>query len=161
MEPNRRMEYAFQKRYRGCGHTINTFGWYNEEADVQFRSSFQKGQPLVYFQYKCEDCRARQNIGDSNIKFLLTGLRTQIDGYVKKMQELSNETKELKISINKKDVEIQKAREQSVKYHESWMRVLARQEKQDGELRTLHQEKKDYEAEVQNKNIFSILPPHN
>ena len=61
-----RLEYAYQNRFRGCGHTIHRFGWYNEEADFQFRAGLQ---PLVYFEGKCEDCRARQNIGHSNIRF--------------------------------------------------------------------------------------------
>jgi hypothetical protein len=140
-----RLEYAYRDRFPGCGHTIRRFGWNNEEADVQFRAGIQ---PLVYFEGKCEDCRARQNIGDSNISSLLNALRTEVDCYVTKLHEFSTENKELKKSISKKDVEIQKAREQSVNYRATWTKILAIKEKQDGELRTLSQEKKNYEAEI-------------
>jgi predicted nucleic acid-binding Zn-ribbon protein len=140
-----RLEYAYRDRFPGCGHTIRRFGWNNEEADVQFRAGIQ---PLVYFEGKCENCRARQNIVDSNISSLLNALRTEVDCYVTKLHEFSTENKELKKSISKKDVEIQKAREQSVNYRATWTKILAIKEKQDGELRTLSQEKKNYEAEI-------------
>jgi predicted nucleic acid-binding Zn-ribbon protein len=140
------MEYAYQKRYRGCGHTIHSFGW-DERTDAQFEAC---DQPLVYLEGECQDCRARQNIGDSNINFLITSLRTQINGYVEKMQEFNAENKQLKTSITKKDYEIRKIRDQSEKYRAAWTKVLATNpgEEQDGELRTHHQEKEDHEAEI-------------
>jgi hypothetical protein len=137
MELNRRLEYSYQKRYRPCGHTIHSFGWGNESRDAQFRAG---GPVLVYFEEKCEDCKARQNIGDSNINFLLTALRTQIDGYVRRMHEFS-------ISIRSKNTEIQKVRQQSLEHRTAWTRALSTEKKQAAELQTLRQEKKHYEAE--------------
>jgi hypothetical protein len=148
MEPNRRLEYAYQERYDECGHTIHIFGRRNERTDAQFEAG---DQPLVHLDGDCEDCKVRQVYRDGkfNIRLEITSVRNLFDEYVKKLHEFSTENMQLKTSIIKKDIEIQKIREQSAEYRDDCTkRVLRIERKQADELHTLRREKRDSEAEI-------------
>jgi hypothetical protein len=145
MDPNRRIEYAFQKRYSRCGHTINIFGRWDKRADAQFEAG---AQPVVHLDGKCADCEVRQMYSDGDRHFSVTSVRTLKDFHVKKLHKFSTEIMQLKTSISKKDIEIQKTREQSAEYCDAWTRTLGIERKQADELHTLRQEKRNYEAEI-------------
>ena len=106
MEPNRRLEYAYQERYNDCGHTIHRFGRRNGRTDAQFEAG---DQPLVYLNGNCEDCKVSQIYRDGKVRLSVTGVRNLFDEYVKKLHEFSTENMQLKTSISKKDVEYRKA----------------------------------------------------
>jgi hypothetical protein len=145
MESKSLLEYAFQRRYRGCGHTLNYFGGCNEKTDAQFRAG---DQPFVHLDGECTDCKLRQVYPVGKILHNITSVRNSFDAFVKKLHEFSTENRQLKTSISKKDIEIQKTREQSTEYRDAWTRVLAIEKNQNVELQTLRQEKEDQEAKI-------------
>jgi hypothetical protein len=78
-------EYYYQKHYQ-CGHTINRFGWCNNELYDQFKEGRMPFHRLADF---CPDCKSRQVLGGPSLGEHTTILRAQINGYAIKLDEFS------------------------------------------------------------------------
>lgn len=155
-------EYYYQKHYQ-CGHTINRFGWCNNELYDQFKEGRMPFHRLADF---CPDCKSRQVLGGPSLGEHTTILRAQINGYAIKLDEFSRrmskqaaELQQLRLKSTEDGAELKRLHyvlhDQTTKVN---LQVLARQrmeKEKSAEIEKLMASLKANEAEAEKQKSIA------
>jgi hypothetical protein len=156
-------EYYYQRHYGKCSHTINRFGWCNNELYDQFKEG---RMPFLRLNDFCSDCKSRQELAGNNLDEHTTILRAQINGYAIKLDEFSRrmskqaaELQQLRLKSTEDGAELKRLHyvlhDQTTKVN---LQVLARQrmeKEKNAEIEKLMASLKASEAEAEKQKSIA------
>lgn len=138
------LEYYYQKQLAWCGHTINRFGKGSPNLDKQYKAG---KIPRLFLNDMCSNCTARQKLSGQSPDTHISVLRSQINGYVTKLDDNSREAVDMRASLSNADAELEKLSERVKQLSSANTQLSQKANPQGSELEKLREKFRQLQTE--------------